>query len=69
MEKGLMYSRLREPNFPFDKVFEPLLKSHSSDYVCKECKYLLKNGGTAARELCPIESGGCGALNSFISVS
>lgn len=32
-----------------------------NEYICEECKYVLKNGGTAAKEICP----GCGALNSF----
>lgn len=35
------------------------------DYICVNCGYILENGGPMAKEICPKEKGGCGALNSF----
>ena len=42
------------------------MESHSIDYICTKCRYVLKNGSIAAREICPKSEGGCGALNSFV---
>lgn len=39
------------------------------DYICVNCGYILKNGGPLAKEICPKEKGGCGALDSFVPKS
>ncbi len=38
------------------------------DYECIKCGYVLENGGMMAREICPTEKDGCGALNSFVPI-
>ncbi len=37
-------------------------ENNAVDYICTECKYILKNGELMAREICPE----CKAINPFI---
>ena len=65
MGKGSMDSRLEESNSPSDRIFNSPSKSRSVlNYVCK-CEFVLENGGTAAREICPK----CWAIDSFVVLS
>ena len=71
MGKGLNYSRLTEPGFPFDKEFEPLRSRKSFPIDVKDpcCSFTCSKCGMPIladpRDL-PEQCSECNAQNSFM---